>query len=247
MCFILLNKRNKINVQYKLDGHAVESVQSHTYLGVEMTESLSWDKHINNISIKARKQLNMIRHNFGKASTEIKKQAYTSLGRPILEYAASVWDPFEEKHIGKLEGIQNAAARFIKNDYRFKASVSTMKHDLELQTLQERRFIARNVQLFKAIKGDYAIDILPQYGNPLQKFIHMSSRIDSYKYSFLPRTVRCWHIIPLEVRAAETPEQFRDQLTSILKKGDIRLTSPRGVYNRPLLGSRPSNEVNYVY
>ena len=65
------------------------------------------------------------------------KQAYTSIVRPTMEYASPCWDPFEQGHIDKLEQVQNKAVRFIKSDYKWTSSVSSMKSELGLETLQK--------------------------------------------------------------------------------------------------------------
>ena len=33
--------------------------------------------------------------------------------RPLLEYACSVWDPYTEENISRLEAVQRRAARFV--------------------------------------------------------------------------------------------------------------------------------------
>ena len=117
----------------------LEQVNEHPYLGIELNNNLCWGKHIDMITAKASKTLNMVRRNFYRSPAIIKKQAYTTLVRPALEYAASCWDPYEQSHINKLERIQNIATRFIKNDHRWTSSITKMKKGLKLQTLQERR------------------------------------------------------------------------------------------------------------
>ena len=139
-----ISKRiDNIDVHYKLKGEEIENVKQHTYLGVELTSTLSWKEHINKIQSKANKTLNMLRRNFYKSPSNIKKEAYVTLVRPILEYASSCWDPYEEGLINKLEAVQNKAARFIKNDYKWESSVTEMKKEIGLQLLQQRRFISR--------------------------------------------------------------------------------------------------------
>ena len=59
-----------------------------------------------------------------KAEFESKLLAYTSLCRPILEYADVVWDPHTKTNINKVEKIQDRAIRFISNLKRRKDSVS---------------------------------------------------------------------------------------------------------------------------
>jgi hypothetical protein len=47
---------------------------------------------------------------------DVKSQAYTTLVRPVLEYASTVWDPYTLQHIYALERVQRQAARFVTGD-----------------------------------------------------------------------------------------------------------------------------------
>ena len=50
--------------------------------------------------------------------TYLKKSAYTTLVRPLLEYSSSVWDPHTKTLVNKIEIVQRRAARFCHNDYK---------------------------------------------------------------------------------------------------------------------------------
>ena len=75
--------------------------------------------------------------------------------RSTLEYGATVWDPYLEKDVYKLESIQRKAARFICNDYRSREQgcVTEMLRDLELPTLKERRKDKRLIFMYNIQKG----------------------------------------------------------------------------------------------
>ena len=91
--------------------------------------------HINNVTCKAMRSLNFIKRNLHKCTSNTKSLAYTSLVRPTLEYASSVWDPFQNKNILAIEMIQRRAARWVKSDYNWTSSVTAMLHDLQWSML----------------------------------------------------------------------------------------------------------------
>ena len=73
------------------------------------------------------------------ASNEAKLLAYTSLCRPVLEYADFVWDPLARSKIHDIELVQNSAVHFISKLNGRADSVCEAKNQLQLQSLEEKR------------------------------------------------------------------------------------------------------------
>jgi len=67
--------------------------KSYTYLtvGVTFDNTMSWSSHIQAVSNRATKVLNFIKRNLYNCPLDT---AYLTLVRPIMEYVASVWDPY---------------------------------------------------------------------------------------------------------------------------------------------------------
>ena len=64
-----------------------------TYLSVVLQSNLKFDQHKALKKDKASKTLGAIKHILKQALQEGRLLAYTSLCRPIPEYADTVWDP----------------------------------------------------------------------------------------------------------------------------------------------------------
>ena len=109
----ITKKNTPIKSTYTIGGQALEQVDHHPYLGVELSKNLSWDHQINQTVSKAQKALNLLRRNITQCSQITKERTYKALVRPTIEYASSVWDPFQASHISKLEAVQRKAARFV--------------------------------------------------------------------------------------------------------------------------------------
>jgi hypothetical protein len=94
-CHILTITRKRCSTihQYKLGENTLSSVDSYPYLGVTVSSDLRWKKHVDNISLKASRSLNVVRQNCYSCTPETNAIAFVSLVRPILEYASSAWDP----------------------------------------------------------------------------------------------------------------------------------------------------------
>ena len=126
------------------------SVNSHCYLGIHLSNTLNWTNQTKVASTKAQHTLGVIRRNLNKCPTHIKAVAYTSLVRPILEYASAAWDPHSQNNINTLERIQRQAARFCKNNYsREPGSVTKLIQELGWETLQARRKHKRITTLYQ--------------------------------------------------------------------------------------------------
>lgn len=134
--FLNINKCNYIRFtkkkqpylsKYQLNGVPLQEVADVKYLGVYLSADLSWTKHVDAITAKANRVLNFIKRNFKMAPTNIKELLYVTNVRPILEYACPAWDPYYVNLISKLERVQNRAARFVANNYKFCSSITVLK------------------------------------------------------------------------------------------------------------------------
>ena len=260
----ITKRRCPLSYPYTINGVMLKHVSSNPYLGVELDSTLSWTQQNKKTLTKSNRTLNLLRRNLYNCSKKTKETAYKTLVRPTLEYASSAWDPHVQKQIDNLEAVQNKAARFVMRDHSRDSSVTAMKETLQWRTLQERRFIARMTLWYKAIHQQAAV-LLPSYyyekpvdpsavadatrGSHNQQYAAPTATIDNYKYSFFQRNIRIWNILPahLVTRPIIHPldkfkyehaiAQFKDNLQKEFINCNMHMVSPRGVYNRPRLGS----------
>ena len=150
-CYTMtLATRTPTSNMYTFCGQTLTSVNSHCYLGIHLSNTLNWTNQTKVASTKAQQTLGVIRRNLNKCPTHIKAVAYTSLVRPILEYASAAWDLHSQNNINTLERIQRQAARFCKNNYsREPGSVTKLLQELGWETLQARRKHKRITTLYK--------------------------------------------------------------------------------------------------
>ena len=74
---------------------------------------------------KVNASIAFLRRNLQISQQHIKANAYTTLVRPQVEYAAVVWDPYTQENQHKIEMVQRRAARYVCNNYTRDASVTT--------------------------------------------------------------------------------------------------------------------------
>ena len=78
---------------YSLNNQILTEVDQAKYLGVTLSNELSWSPHISNTVSKAHSSLGFLRRNLRDCPEKLKETAYISLVRSVLEYAATIWDP----------------------------------------------------------------------------------------------------------------------------------------------------------
>ena len=133
------NQRSTPNPTYFLGDDALTCVTKATYLGVTVQSNLQFTSHINTKVTEAKRTLGLIKRTLHNAPKKAKLLAYTSLCRPKVEYAATLWDPYNKGLIHDIEMVQNQAIRFIMNIKGLKDSITVAREQLELETLQDRR------------------------------------------------------------------------------------------------------------
>ena len=88
-CHVLHVTRLKIPIEtkYFLHDTMLDSVSSAKYLGVTISDDLSWSTHIDNITKGANQTLCFLKRNIRVHNKDLKSVAYKALVRPQLEYA----------------------------------------------------------------------------------------------------------------------------------------------------------------
>ena len=69
--------------------------------------------------------LGFLNRNIRIHNRDMKSTTYKTFVRPQLEYASTVWSPYTDQYIDKLESVQRRAARRVNRDY-----TSTVKSEL---------------------------------------------------------------------------------------------------------------------
>ena len=131
-------KRSPIKTAYTMMDTELETMDHYPYLGVELASGLEWKYHIKQITGKAQRSLNFLQRNLHRCPQKVREQAYIALVRPTLECAATI---YHQKDVNSLERVQRKAVRFITKHYSRRDSVSTLRSDLGLPTLQQRRIL----------------------------------------------------------------------------------------------------------
>ena len=214
---------------YNFCGQQLESVTSHPYLGVEITNNLSWGVQTSLCIKKAQKTLGVLKRNLADCNLEVKSTAYQALVRPLLEYATSAWDPREKCNINALEKVQIQAARFCMKEYsKLPGTVTQLMVDLGWQSLSTRRRIARVTMFYKMVNGLVAIDpsnyvtkATRQTRGNGQKYQTARWNVTAWRDSFFPTTVKDWNELPTSVVNCATLDSFKNAVRDFYQSKNV--------------------------
>ena len=109
------------------------------YLGVDLSNNLLWNSHIDRTAKKANSMLGFLQRNLHINNSDTMTAAYKTLVRPNLAYCASVWSPYTATGKQKIKMVQRLAARYATNRYHNTSSVTDMLQDLDWESLKSRR------------------------------------------------------------------------------------------------------------
>ena len=221
---ISTSRQTNIESNYFLHGHQLQVMDSSKYLGVTLSNDLTWRKHVEATAAKASRTLGFLRRNLRECSKPVREAAYTSMVRPTLEYASSAWDPYTTEDINRLDKVQRRAARFVANNYtdRTPGCVTAMVNSLGWETLTQRRLHHRLIMMYKTIHGDVdtpeAASIV-KTGDRRTRGAHRLhlpfTSVKVYKLSFYPRTIHDWNVLPTTITNITELEDFKAALHSM--------------------------------
>ena len=150
--------RRRLSHFYTLCGHIPESVQEAKYLGIIVSDELSWSPYVHSVFNRANSTLGFLWHNLRWCPADLKETSYLTLIHSVMEYAAPIWDPHSQKDINLLESVQRRLPRFIKGDYHTTSSVTHMLQDLGLHELKDRSRDFWLALMFKVVHGHAGVD-----------------------------------------------------------------------------------------
>ena len=149
-----------------------------------------------------------------------------SMVRPTVEFASCVWDPHERVDINKIEMVHRRGARFVKNRYHNRSSVTDLLLDLKWKSLETRRKESRLTMMYKIVNQQVAVDSDKHLMKPQKQsrsantnsYVVPYASITSRQQSFFPRTMRDWNQLPLSIKKAGSVSALKAQFATYFTK-----------------------------
>lgn len=112
MSFSLIGKAG--STTYSAQGSIIKSTSDCKDLGICITNTLSWSKHINYLCTKAYRSFHVIKRNIPlSSSVGLRKRLYMTLVRCHFSYCSQLWRPMLFKDMLAIERVQRRASKFI--------------------------------------------------------------------------------------------------------------------------------------
>ena len=110
--FMLISRKCvQQDINLTINGSPIQQVSSFTYLGVTLSQDLSWGLHIDKVCLKAKRLLGYLYRGFRLANSGCLSYLYKALVLPMLSYCSAVWNPHQCGRAAQLERVQGFAAR----------------------------------------------------------------------------------------------------------------------------------------
>ena len=210
------------NTPLAVDNAPMDMVSEYKYLGVLLTSSLDWSKHITRICKNARQQVGILYRKFyGHCNSSTLKQLYLTYVHPHLEYAAPVWDPHQQGLINALESVQKFALKLCTKNWN--ASYDETLSNCNLPTLAHRRRLLKLSFLFQVVHGNFVFPDAPiERRSPLPfnlrtfsttSLYRPAARTTAYQFSFFPLTISLWNTLPSSVHVCNSLNSFKRKIS----------------------------------
>ena len=203
---------NPSHPQIMFNGTVVSKMNEHKHLGLLLDSSLSFKKHLNEIIIKAKKNLGIIKHLSIYLPRKTLDQMYKALIRSHLDYCDIIYNiPSVQTQFGvtitdpmeKAERIQYQAALAVTGAWQG-SSRSKVYEELGWESLSDRRWCRRILQIHKIVSNNtpsYLKDKCPRYRRPLYSqrnnndniFHEIRCRSSRYMNSLFPDAITSWN------------------------------------------------------
>ena len=197
----ITRKKNFIqHITYTIDSDPLSCTFSHKYLGITFSHDLSWSSHVSIVSNKSLQLLGFIKRFVPYNDTKILLCLFNALCRPILEYAAPVWVPYQIQHITAInKPLRRVTKLCVKGEFTDRLNF------LNLPTIEQRLKFLSIIFIVKCLYNlnDFNIfDFIEINSRHLEtvSFKHKFARTNAFKNSLFINFPRLWQSISPEIR-----------------------------------------------
>ena len=212
-------------------GTPIKEVKEHKHLGITLTQSLRWNKHIDEISSKCRKKLDIMKSVKWKLDRKSLETIFYSFVLPCMDYGDVLYAGTYDSDLCKLDKIFVDAMRIVSGATA-RSNIKLLHEETGWPTLSERRANHVLYSFYKVLNDMCPLPILNTYNTLIAREQHYVlrnnnipapfTRTETYRRSYFPDAIRRWNQLPHNLKEAHTLEEFKQLLnTPTIPKQDI--------------------------
>lgn len=192
-----------------------------------LNNKLKWTDQVELARRRAFSALGLLKRTFTHWNATLFKTLFSTFVRPHLEYCVSVWNPYLQEDIKKIEAVQRSATKLVPiiRDLTYESRLEY----LGMTTLEQRRERGDLLQFYKINCGLNSLDwVRPptkpcklQDQGPAKNTRSAESRLTrefakcrQRENFFLNRLVSNWNSLPPEVVASQNTNTFKNNFDS---------------------------------
>jgi hypothetical protein len=121
-----------------MDNKDMSTVLEHKHIGLVISDNGSWKKHIDMITEKAYKRINILRTFKLILDRKTLEKMYITFVNPLLEYADVIWDNMSMSLNKKIENVQLEDSRIVPEGTRL-VSLNNLYMETSWEKLRSKR------------------------------------------------------------------------------------------------------------
>ena len=208
--------------EYNMDNIKLEVISEEKDLGVIISDSFKVSKQCAKAANKGNQILGLIKRTFISKGKNVILNLYKALVRPHLEYCVQAWRPHLVKDINIIEKVQRRVTRMIV-ECRGKTYDKRLEL-LGLTTLENRRFRADMLEVFKILKGFEGISADSFFrvlctktrGHSLKLYKERVNK-DVLKFSFGNRVIDQWNSLSEDIINTNSINSFKNRIDNYIR------------------------------
>ena len=227
-------KKSKVNhPPIYFNGSQVTRIDEQKHLGIVLTPTLYFQKHLFQKIQKAKKNIGMIKHLSTYLPMKTLNQMYKTFVRPHLDYCDIIYHepPKVERHetsltapMEEVERVQYKGALAVTGAWKG-SNRSKLYDELGWEPLTYRRLSHRIIMLFKIVNRlipFYLSEKLPPAKNafsddPIIIFREFRTRTERFAKSFFPDAIKMWNTLMPHFHEMPTLLNLKKYLLSLFR------------------------------
>ena len=155
---ILFGAKNKQNINLSLDGIELPCVRHTKFLGVWIDENLTWDKHVNELALKLKRNQKLLQMSKKFLSYHALLNLYYAQFHSHLSYSIITWgNMISKKHLNNLQRLQNTCIEILKTKRKREVQIPNVDELIRLVNCKMGYKLTNNLltsQIAKALTTD---------------------------------------------------------------------------------------------